>query len=1127
MPKPTKISTGKRKSEAVHAVSSSKTPRKSSAKTTTAPSVEATPKHPSLQPSYATSTFRVTGDVLWDAYLLTMEQRQQYYDKWICGKDLCSVLPDCYSNLKGKEAQIKLSIFTLKMNKMAHRLYNEKAPFNVYANRHGTTHQWYYLYTTKDECPNQPNGDDFNTTDINLIRIPPRVQAAAAAAAVTPLPPTTQHNNNNNNNNIGKKKSSEDVRNESAFEQKEIFNIFMPQDCKFEDYHNPGEAVLERLQRTMTVCRDGMMNWRTAVVDGEDNDASEWEMTNIRMKCYYLYHAIRRAINPRHGMNSNPNWTNCCQWSINLLAEMGFEYITCERTVRRWYNQICNNNFQFPHPNPQTAAGEVAIPPFFIEFPEALTAFYRHADDLADKDQLTCEAMHDFVNNILIPKLHQKHNKDLPMEEQLSKYNFLLGLNFLRRKARNDGDMGPPERDDNEAEICQRTINKWMTQLGYGWRRRIKNSYNSTHEHPLTKAYRSSFIARYFFQYEPRAFRWVQIAKSDATHMKQNNCVPHNAGIEYTTANGNEMVEFHVDDCPSFAVLMNKVNGGFGGNLSELFLNAKTTVIEDMRRSNLIDTEFGNYEYEKNGESWTEIHASQLKDPNGNLIKDLMEGEGLSFGPSVRVPLIMLGQDECIFKQYITFMHHWVKRDGQSAMSPKDDGMGLMASMFKCREFGTMRLDAAALKRVNEWRKTHRPKYCDENAATHINGSPNKPELQSTPFLVIFDYGSNAEGYWNYNRMVLQLEDMIDVLDALHSVSSAELTEEKKQHMPDVPFVDGYKRKYDYLSLFDHSCGHDKKQEDGLTTKGIRVGMSPKARKMRPSKIVKEEGYLGKYERSLQVGDTQYMVYQEDDEGPAGVPKYDVINGTREEDMTAEELSAALREKDYNYKGNKSQLLQRCISANIATKKTVPNVTQVGYVNKAKGSLRILKERGFIDPENLAQYKQKGSTDEFGNVINNTSLDYLMDQLEDFANEKTMLQHYGAKLGCIVDRTPKCTPEIAGEGVEYEWAMSKMYYRKQKMERKKTKKNFELLVRESLGTSVLTLERSRKFSRRARQYMMAYYMLEKDSKATTPVDVKNYKKERKSHTDVLKEDYRYISECLRELWSEHANHNNA
>jgi len=52
-------------------------------------------------------------------------------------------------------------------------------------------------------------------------------------------------------------------------------------------------------------------------------------------------------------------------------------------------------------------------------------------------------------------------------------------------------------------------------------------------------------------------------------------------------------------------------------------------------------------------------------------------------------------------------------------------------------------------------------------------------------------YGTSSEGYWNYDHMVLQLEDCDDVIMYLYP-------------------------EYDYIFFFDHSSGHDKQREDGL-----------------------------------------------------------------------------------------------------------------------------------------------------------------------------------------------------------------------------------------------------------------------------------------------------------------------
>ena len=98
-----------------------------------------------------------------------------------------------------------------------------------------------------------------------------------------------------------------------------------------------------------------------------------------------------------------------------------------------------------------------------------------------------------------------------------------------------------------------------------------------------------------------------------------------------------------------------------------------------------------------------------------------------------------------------------------------------------------------------------------------------------------------------------------------------------------------------------------------------------------------------------------------------------------------------------------------------------------------------------------------------------------MENQPDFIEEETLLQYHGRLLGAIVDRTPKCHPEMAGEGIEYSWGCAKGFYRREKRESKKTKENFRNTVRRSLDRDkVLTNERQRKFSKRARQYMLAY-----------------------------------------------------
>ena len=144
--------------------------------------------------------------------------------------------------------------------------------------------------------------------------------------------------------------------------------------------------------------------------------------------------------------------------------------------------------------------------------------------------------------------------------------------------------------------------------------------------------------------------------------------------------------------------------------------------------------------------------------------------------------------------------------------------------------------------------------------------------------------------------------------------------------------------------------------------------------------------------------------------------------------------------------------------------------------------MQILYERGWIDPHNIQHYTEKGKK----NVSEdptfpvdptgcNFSIDKLMKQQIDFVNELTLLQYHGNLLGVTVDRSPKCHPEIAGEGIEYLWGLSKMWYRKAPISSKRTKDLFRKLVNDATdGSSVMNIERVRSCSKKARAYMKLY-----------------------------------------------------
>ena len=97
-------------------------------------------------------------------------------------------------------------------------------------------------------------------------------------------------------------------------------------------------------------------------------------------------------------------------------------------------------------------------------------------------------------------------------------------------------------------------------------------------------------------------------------------------------------------------------------------------------------------------------------------------------------PLILIGQDESIFKQYLLTNSQWALPDGQKALLPKDEGQGIMISAFVSREFGYGHdLTQQQLDQINQFRKNK--KYIDESAAEEVYTTAVKQPLTESPFI--------------------------------------------------------------------------------------------------------------------------------------------------------------------------------------------------------------------------------------------------------------------------------------------------------------------------------------------------------------------------------------------------------
>jgi hypothetical protein len=96
---------------------------------------------------------------------------------------------------------------------------------------------------------------------------------------------------------------------------------------------------------------------------------------------------------------------------------------------------------------------------------------------------------------------------------------------------------------------------------------------------------------------------------------------------------------------------------------------------------------------------------------------------------------------------------------------------------------------------------------------------------------------------------------------------------------------------------------------------------------------------------------------------------------------------------------------------------------------------------------------------------------------------------HGHTLGVRVGRLPVAHPEIAGEGVEYDWGAGKIHYRSRPLKEKHTIEGFMELVKFSLLEAVLSKEQVRSFAQHACQYMLGYHAVIKQLEFQTVADV--------------------------------------
>jgi hypothetical protein len=102
---------------------------------------------------------------------------------------------------------------------------------------------------------------------------------------------------------------------------------------------------------------------------------------------------------------------------------------------------------------------------------------------------------------------------------------------------------------------------------------------------------------------------------------------------------------------------------------------------------------------------------------------------------SVRKPIgtytvLLVGQDEAIFEQFLFHSMMWVGPSGKQPLLPKDEGIEIMILAIICGEHGLTRtISQQVLDEVNFQRQEKQ--YADQEAAIEILGSAKKNPTHS------------------------------------------------------------------------------------------------------------------------------------------------------------------------------------------------------------------------------------------------------------------------------------------------------------------------------------------------------------------------------------------------------------
>ncbi|KAI2513104.1 hypothetical protein MHU86_1396 [Fragilaria crotonensis] len=548
------------------------------------------------------------------------------------------------------------------------------------------------------------------------------------------------------------------------------------------DAETPQEALKRRILLLQSV-HSHEDNWRNVVVGRDaDNFCTRTEIANIRQRATFLCCAYQNALEKMNQWT----WEDCCREACKQLNSLGMTQATFYKTVSEW-NGVFRRLEAFPHPNPYVQCGKRPLPRLLEIFPDAKEQIVAYS--IKNLATLTIEGVHDFIVSTLIPRLAGVWKMEVAT----------AGISSDCSNVEVD--------DDSDCADAPKT----------------STSNDDDQEELIVSFLKAHGLESMSFT---TAWRWMRLL-----------------GFKYDT----RKKSFYVDGHEREDVVKTR-NEFCKRYLTELEPYCKRWV--QVSKSEAVtmkglDIELGHHYFDIiNNKEMLEFHIDYWERSKAPL-PPIPITPTTSIRVSSRAkPIIIVGQDESVFAQYLLGSKTWIGPAGQRPLLPKSEGDGYMLSAFVSREFGFGReLTEAELVKINADRRGVGRTYIDTQAALEIYGTTTKQVFTESPLVRYLYIGANNEGYWNSFHMSIQFEDVVDCLQVLY---------------PD----------YEFVFLFDHSQGHARKRDGALSALNMSKGYGGAQSQMRDTVIVQEEGYLGPYSPVLKVGDTQSLIYHGTDSGP-------------------------------------------------------------------------------------------------------------------------------------------------------------------------------------------------------------------------------------------------------------------